>query len=75
MFQIKRKKEHNSAATLNSQVSKLNKNKTEEENVASDDTLEEAPTITEELAKEQTVNKDERMVSDRIKNTKRKKIN
>ena len=47
-------------------------NKTDEDNVASDDTLEEAPTITEELAKEPTLKKDVRMISDRIKNTKKK---
>ena len=57
---------------MNSHVSNLNKYKTEENNVASDDTLEEAPTITEELAKEPTVKKGQRIVSDRIKNTKKK---
>ena len=57
---------------MNSQVSKLNT--PEEENVASDDTLDEAPTINEELAKvkELTVKKEERIVSDSIKNTHKK---
>ena len=74
IFQVKRKRENEqkSAATLNSQVSQLTSNKTEQENVASDDTLKEAPTITEELAKEPTETKEEKIVSDSIKKTKKK---
>ena len=69
IFQAKKRKHHKErklSESLNSKASILNiQSEKEEDKLASDDTLEEAPTITEEIAKESLKEKEEIEVCER----------